>query len=412
MRRLGPLLLLLWGCGKPAPAPPVTPSDDPADWAVDTTVEYTPQLSDADFVIPSRRLPEQALPVLASNNNVDLHFFDGRLYLAWRTAPFHFASPDTKMNLMSSGDLGATWRFETRYALGTDMREPHFLDVGGVLRFQFFQAGIDELSFDPKVQWRSFLQPDGGWSGLEQWGLPEEVSWELKVRDGVAYRGSYRGAHYQIGADAGAAVEVYFTQSHDGLDWEPTEPDAGTVYAGGVSEVGWEIDEDGTLWAVLRNEDGDLTGFGSNVCTAAKGHYGTWECAPKSDPYIYESPRMFRHGKDLYLVARRNPGGPFDQMLDAGFDTQKLTNLLDYSDSPKRSALFQIDKQHRQVVWLMDLPGDGDTAFPGIARLDAHRFLIANYTSPLDLPDLTWLQGQTCDCGTKIYLQTITFVPK
>ena len=31
----------------------------------------------------------------------------------------------------------------------------------------------------------------------------------------------------------------------------------------------------------------------------------------QSDPWIYESPKMFRHGSDLYLVARTDPGGPF-----------------------------------------------------------------------------------------------------
>jgi hypothetical protein len=180
-----------------------------------------------------------------------------------------------------------------------------------------------------------------------------------------------------------------------------------------VSEFGWEFDADGRLWAVLRNEDGDTTGFGSNVCTAEVGHYGHWQCAAQSDPYRFDSPRMFRHGKDLYLVARRDPIGPFDEGLDGGtFADLKLKYLVDYSSRAKRSALYQIDRDARKVVWLFDLPGDGDTAFPGIARLDAHRFLIANYTSPLDMPDLSWLGGQTCSCGTKIYLQTISFVPK
>lgn len=31
----------------------------------------------------------------------------------------------------------------------------------------------------------------------------------------------------------------------------------------------------------------------------------------KSDPYIIESPRMFRHGDDLYLVGRTDPTGQF-----------------------------------------------------------------------------------------------------
>ncbi|MFT3840420.1 MAG: hypothetical protein QM723_25755 [Myxococcaceae bacterium] len=407
---------LVLACGKaPAPADAgPTPSDDPKDYAVDTSVEYVAQLGDAGFIIPSHADPAQTLPILASNNNVDIHFFGGRLWLAWRNGLTHFASQQVKMNIISSDDLGATWRFETQFDLGTDMREPHFLEANdGVLRFNFFQAGTNMLSFDPKTQWRTYLQADGGFAPLESWGLPEEITWDVKRRGGVIYRGSYRGPHYDLSLPADAGIEVYFTQSTDGLQWQPTEPDAGTVYVGGVSEFGWEFDEAGTLWAVLRNEDGDTTGFGSNVCTAQPGHYGTWECAPHSDPNRYDSPRMFRHGKDLYLVARRDLGGPFDEGWDGGdFGAQKLKYLLDYSSRPKRSALYQIDQQARQVVWLFDLPSAGDTAFPGIARLDAHTFLIANYTSPIDMPDLSWLQGQVCDCGTKIYLTTIHFAPK
>ena len=31
----------------------------------------------------------------------------------------------------------------------------------------------------------------------------------------------------------------------------------------------------------------------------------------QSDPYIYESPKMFRHGGDIYLVARNDLDGTF-----------------------------------------------------------------------------------------------------
>jgi hypothetical protein len=62
-------------------------------------------------------------------------------------------------------------------------------------------------------------------------------------------------------------------------------------------------------------------------------------------------------------------------------------------------------------VHLLDLPSAGDTAFPSIRRLGAHEFLIANYTSPLDAPDASWLDGQVLG-GTAIYLVTATFVPR
>jgi hypothetical protein len=60
-----------------------------------------------------------------------------------------------------------------------------------------------------------------------------------------------------------------------------------------------------------------------------------------------------------------------------------------------------------EVEWLMDLPGDGDTAFPSIIRLGPHKFLVANYTSPLDHPDWSWIHGQVSDEGTQMYPSTI-----
>jgi hypothetical protein len=60
----------------------------------------------------------------------------------------------------------------------------------------------------------------------------------------------------------------------------------------------------------------------------------------------------------------------------------------------------------------MDLPGCGDNAFPSVRRIDANSFLMANYTSPLDEPNISWIDGQTHDEGTQLYLLTLTFTPE
>ena len=82
-------LLVLAGCGPAV----VTPSDDPKDYAVDSALTYTAKASDPAWIIPSRALPPEA-KAQPSKNNVDLVFFEGRLYLALRTPPTHFASKD------------------------------------------------------------------------------------------------------------------------------------------------------------------------------------------------------------------------------------------------------------------------------------------------------------------------------
>jgi hypothetical protein len=106
-------------------------------------------------------------------------------------------------------------------------------------------------------------------------------------------------------------------------------------------------------------------------------------------------------------------GGPYDQGLDElTLEEQRSRYLIDYSLRPKRAALYGIDKETASVVHLLDLPSAGDTAFPSVRRTGEHSFIFANYTSPLDDPDRTWLDGQVAAEGTAIYLMHLNFVPR
>src|SRR5262245_38942488 len=78
------------------------------------------------------------LHVLAANNNLDVCEHEGRRYLAWRSAPTHFASARARLNVISSSDGGTTWRAETSVHLGRDVREPRFLSWNGRLFLYFF----------------------------------------------------------------------------------------------------------------------------------------------------------------------------------------------------------------------------------------------------------------------------------
>ena len=65
----------------------------------------------------------------------------------------------------------------------------------------------------------------------------------------------------------------------------------------------------GNIWGVARNEDGDESGWGSRTFFAGHDDLSEWHfVSDESDQWIYESPKMFRHGSDLYLVARTDPG--------------------------------------------------------------------------------------------------------
>jgi hypothetical protein len=367
------------------------PSDDPADWSVDTSLHWIPQVSEATFVIPGEGLP---VTPQTSNNNVSLMITGERTFLAWRTAPTHFASDQTQMQVISSATGAAPWDWEATFEMGTDLREPAFLFEDGILSLSFFEAGSNPAAFEPKAVWRAQRCSTGNWHA-EPISEGEKVPWDVKIRDNIALRTAYSGDHYGDGK-----IQIHFEKTEDhGVTWMPFQQDP--VSTGGDSEVAFEIAADGSLWAVTRNEDGDATGKGSKVCSAPAADWSDWTCSAVSDPERYDSPEMIRHGEDLYLLARRDIGGPYG--ADDG--------MAPYSTRPKRTALYQVDREANKVVWLQDLPGDGDTAFVSARRIGPDQWRFANYTSPLDTPDISWLQGQTSNRGTQIYLADLSFVP-
>ncbi len=369
-------------------------SDDPFDYDVDTTVEYTPLFSEPKWVVPSEYLPDNVSPQ-ASNNNVDIYLFEDRLYMAWRSSPTHFAGTQTDMWILSSDDMGDTWSFETTIHMETDVREPRFFAMNGELQFSYFEAGNNPIAFEP-IRWWRIWKTENGWSEPETFLEKETVLWDIKVRQDVGYMTVYDGAHYSEGD-----VYVRFLSSEDGRDWNFVDG-VESVYTGGVSEVAFEFDINGNLWTVGRNEDGDETGAGTQVCVAQASKLSNWDCLTESDPERYDSPEMFRHGKDIYLLGRKDIGGPYGPEGD----------LVAYSFRPKGFALYKINTESSSVEWIQDLPGVGDTSFASVQRIDAHRFIFANYTSPLDNPDITWFQAQGSDLGTQIYLMEIEFLPQ
>jgi hypothetical protein len=387
MRRSLAASLLILGCGS-----------EPEGFRV--------HIEDARWVVPSSGLPEAIQPQ-TSNNNVSIARHEGRLFMAWRSAPTHFASTQAQMFVVSSKDDGHTWAHEQTIALGADVREPLLYTWQGSLFLSFFEGGTDPLAFEPNQPWRSQYQGAQDWSTPQTWGAQGEVPWDIVAHDGHLYMTSYLGNHYDFGA--AGDVSLRLQRSTDGTHWAPVGESA-EVYRGGASEAAFGFDPDGDLWAVLRNEDGDQTGFGSLLCHAPADDLGRWDCPEHSDPERYDSPRIFAHGDELYMVARRDIGGPYDQADPADdFGAQQLSNLTQYSGRPKTTALYWIDREASKVQHLIDLPGAGDTAFPSVVREGPHTFRIANYSSPLTDPERTWFEGQISSEGTQLYLLTLRF---
>jgi hypothetical protein len=387
------------------PAGPLGPSrEEVLDLQVDPTVGYRVVVSDPIPVVPSAALPRE-LELQRSNNNLAIALHQGRLFLAFRSAPIHFASPNARIVVLSSPDLGSSWTLESVFSTGQDLREPFLLEVGGQLRLYFAELDGRFYVFEPRALWRTSRCGPGCWSTPEKWGGPEEIAWDFKVRDGRAWMTSYRHKRYDAST---RPVELHFQTSTDGLDWR--DLGGAPIYRGGATETSFEFDRGGELWAVTRNEDGDRSGFGSHVASAEPGNLGAWRFPAKSDSAKYDSPRMFRHGGEIFLVARRNLGPAFGTRFPSFTGgMRKLLEWASYSLQPKRTALYRLDRAARRFETIVDLPSAGDTAFPSIVRLSPHEYLVANYSSAFRHKDRSWVWGQLN--GTGIYFVRLRFEP-
>ncbi len=383
--------------------------DDPALFDKDFTdgISYCPTLGEPWWLIPSLDLPID-VKCQKSNNNVSISIFNNRLYVAFRTGPTHFASKKTGMYVISTAD-GSSWRKEMEFFVGRDFREPFLIPIDGKMHFYCFGAGTKMTAFEPAFISHYSSSGDGNWIGPENVLDKGEVHWSILNRNGKTYMTSYEGSHYNLKGDS--HVSLCFKQTANGKDFYPVG-DSARVYYGGVSETAFEFDKTGNVWAVTRLEDGDKTGFGSHVVFADNKDLDKWEFPAEADPNCYMSPKMFRHGDEFYLIARKQLGRkPFGKAnRKTSMKHQRIRNWVGFSLSAKTTALYRINKTTRQVEWVMNLPGAGDTAFPSIQRLDKDRFLIANYSSSVKhRRKRTWLNGQLGNTG--IYLQVISFAP-
>lgn len=363
-----------------------------------------PTLAEAVVVVPGDDMPRE-VESQPAHNNLDIVWHEDRLFFAFRTAPNHFASADAVLYVVSTADH-RSWRFEGRFHRERDLREPRFVSIGGRLLLYFAQLGTNPLSFEPGGSLVSEYQGPGQWTEPRAAFPDGFIPWRIHVEGGVARLIGYTGGENIYTADA-EPLAVHWYQSRDGVDWTPVVQDQPVVLTGGVSETDFVLLDDGSAVAVGRNEAGDEGGFGSRVCRSEPGAPGSWRCA--NDPRKYDSPLMFRHGDEVYLVGRRNvtETGYYDLGLDELPPERRWARYqAEYWNKPKRCALWRVDPDALTVAHVLDLPSSGDTCFASVLPLADRQYLLYNYSSPFEKPALTWLQGQTGE--TFIYRITLT----
>ena len=366
-----------------------------------------PTIRDVAVVVPGAGLPAEVSPQDA-NNNLDIVMHDGRLFLAFRTAPSHFASDQTILYVVSTTDE-QTWRYEGEFFMETDLREPRFLSWDGRLFLYFAELGESISDFEPKGAWTS------EWTGEATWTAPVPlmaeapgfIPWRARTVDGMPYMVGYTGGEniYDLN---GEPLSIFLLTTRDGLSWEAVVEGQPVVDEGGGSETDFAILGDGDLVAVERDEAGSELGWGSRICRAEAGSWADWSCA--HDPRKYDSPLVFTHDETVYLIGRRNvtETGHYDLGMDELSPAdQSIQYQLDYWNNPKRCSLWQVDPEALTVEFILDLPSRGDTCFASAIQQSDTEWLIYNYSSPVDGDDVTWLEGQQGQ--THIYRMILEF---
>lgn len=358
-------------------------------------IEAPFQFGEWEVLAPSLHLPED-VECRNSNNNLDLIQFNNRFYFAFRTAPTHFASRKTKLYILSSDDL-AVWKKEMEVQLDYDMREPRFVELGDSLCFYFFEAGKNPVKFEPRHLWTSHSSGDGNWTSIQDVGLDGYVPWRVRNHQGKLYLSGYMGVSLYKPKHGG---DLRLFTSTDGYHFTPLT-EAPQVGRPNCEEGEFAFDREGNLWGTIRME-----GEGGLVVHADKSDLGTWKYREFKEKW--DSALMFEQGGDMYLLSRRNLDGPTDhapRWMKPGL--AKSYNLIRYSATKKVTALFKLNKEKLEMRHLMDLPSTGDTAFPGVARIDEKTFVVMNYSNDIYGPRKNWIRGQLGK--TYIYWTTLTF---
>ena len=358
-------------------------------------------------VVPSAGLPPQ-VAVDRSNANLSVTRFKGRVFMVFRTAKWQIADDNARMYVVSSRDQ-VHWRFEGVFNFNRDIREPRLLVYRKRLLLYMALLGSNAAAFEP-----------GGtvvtrWLGPKRWTKPQHIlqpdfiPWHIRVHRGRAYMLGYTGGGGTFTPNPPPKY-VYWLTSRDGYRWRGVNPQQPIVYTGQCGETSFAFRSDGSIVTACQTEEVDSLGWGAKVCTAPAN--ATWQWTCRGDTRRLDSPFVFVDRGHAYVIARRQVAfdGEYDYLHTNLPDTDAQFAMYDgeYAATTKRCALWSIDLRTRSFTPLEDVPGVGDTCYPSVIRLRPHRYLVYNYTSPLDGSDPPW--GTALTVGdTLIYRQTIAF---
>lgn len=365
-----------------------------------------PRMSAPVTVVPSDGLPPRVV-VNRSNANLSVTRYRHRVFMVFRTAIWQIAD-DATLYVVSSRDQ-VHWRFEGSFNYDRDLREPRLLAWRGKLFLYFALLGSNPAQFEPGGFLETRRISRGRWTKPRQVLQNDFIPWAVKVHEGRPYMLGYTGGGGTFQPDP-PDKHVYWLTTEDGFNWHPVNDRRPIVYTGQCGETDFAFRRNGSLVTACQTEQVDDLGWGAKVCTAPARDTSDWTC--RGDTRRLDSPFVFTYGRRVYVIARRQPnfGGEYDLHYDYLPDTDAQFAAYDgaYASTTKRCSLWGIDPRARTFDPIVDVPGWGDTCYPSIIRRRHGRFLVYNYTTPLDGPDEPWLPALTGD-RTLIYRMVLRF---
>ncbi|BBB48816.1 hypothetical protein [Pelolinea submarina] len=344
-----------------------------------------PQFGEADFKY------SQAFP--------DLTRFNGRFYLAFRAAPSHFPSVKSRILIYSSPDA-ESWQLEHVISDPRDLRDPHFLLFRG--RLHIFYMSLTHRLFNHEPEQIYYLSLNSeGWSTPQAISASQAGFWNVKTfRDTV-----YMSIYTRNGTDQKRTKRHFrFIASNDLEHWEtvfdsPLTRERLRSYQ--TSEASFDFDPQGNIFGTIRS----LIYPNLNFLIPA-GQPDQWRV--RVDRFKCDGPNLFRHNGRTFLVARRSlfyhlSSQPFRFVHHA----RTTLNVLRYSLSRKRTAIYSFDPADLTIRHITDLPSHGDTGYSAIAPISENQYLLIYYSSDINMgKDFNWIRGQLRQ--TRLYASTLT----
>jgi hypothetical protein len=315
--------------------------------------------------------------VCRHNENTDLTWWHGAIYLVHRTANAQILGPNSSLRVYRSLDGGRTFRLRAIIPApsGRDIRDPCFFAVGNSLFIKAItRVPASHFKFRDQDARSITVVTDSrdgrSWSPTRAIGPVGWGFWRVIEQRGVYYSTAYE--------DGDLRIVLY--RSRDGSHWT-AGPQIYGVSADTPLEAELVFSPSGAQMLALVRLDGsdfDLLGYQGRLRTKvcwASVPFTRFRCPQTLEGVRLDGAVAFYWGRRLFVIARKHLKGPGIRKRTALYE---ITGTLDGGPIGIRE-------------WGA-LPSAGDTSYAGVASLGGSRFLVSWYSSPL-AGDPSWIIG-------------------